>query len=96
MTERPAGLNRDLPPGLHLQADVTLGSGADATRHQLRLLGDERRGYLLVGLAALPDGEDAEFWFATVEEAKQAAAEHGVRLEDWDDVRGVEDVRLGG
>ncbi len=51
------------------------------------------RGYLLMGAFELPDGV-GEFWFATVDEAKNAALALGVQVQEWSEVTEVRQVRL--
>jgi hypothetical protein len=79
-----------LPPGTRLQAAVSLPGTAASRATQLRILGDERRGYLLAGLADLPEPE--EFWFATLEEALAHAERHGVSRSAWSDITAVGEV----
>ena len=74
-----AGRRAGLPPGLQLMAEV---AGAEGGSIQLRILGDESRGFLLVGGQGLAD-EDREFWFATLDDAIEAGKLLGARPEDW-------------
>jgi hypothetical protein len=59
---------------------------------QLRILGDDTRGYMLMGAFALSGEDETEFWFATLDEAKGAAEKFGVPAEAWGDVTTVDQV----
>ena len=73
-----------IPPGIHLRAEVSHG------HHQLRILGDEARGFLLAGTSGLPPADaESALWFASVEEAMQAAQEFGVELTAWTEIKSV-------
>jgi hypothetical protein len=69
---------------LRLVAEVALDSDAEGTRW-LRILGDVRRGYLIVGdidmegMVALDD-----FWFPTLDGAIAAAERAGVPRSVWE------------
>jgi hypothetical protein len=78
-----------LPPGIHLYVEIVVG----AHRRQLRILGDDDRGYLIAGL---PDGivED-DFWFPTLTEAKRAGQRLGVPIDRWAELESVAQVRAG-
>src|ERR1700704_6499756 len=71
---------------LRLVAEVSLApvDGSEETRW-LRILGDDNRGYLLVGDLE-PDAAPAleEFWFPTVQQAFAAAESVGVPRAAWD------------
>jgi hypothetical protein len=87
--------SRDLPPGVHLQANAGWLDGLVIKWTSVRLLGDESRGYLMVGLPRLPGGDDYEFWFTTIDEAFAFARGLGVRDEDWVEILSVSEVRAG-
>ncbi|HEY4099213.1 MAG TPA: putative quinol monooxygenase [Baekduia sp.] len=78
-----------LPPGTQLHAQC-VRDGAD---HQVRLLGDEARGYLLTG--TLPDLHNLldEIWFAELADALAAATRLGIPRDAWAAVTAVQDVR---
>lgn len=78
--------------GIRLQARVLVADADGSHPRQLRLLGDERRGYLLAGTLALPGGADAEFWFATVNEAFAAGEGFGVSRADWSRIERLDEV----
>ncbi len=84
-------MSRGIPPGVHLMASGDSG-------HQLRILGDDARGYLLAGLANVLDTEQREFWFANLAEAIDAAARLGVPADAWTEIMSVDEVqtRKGG
>ncbi len=84
----------EFPPGCQLYAEVTAPGPEGAVIHQLRIVGDDRRGYLLAGLASVAD-DDAEFWFATVGEAKRAAVRFGVDERRWQRLESLTQVRTG-
>jgi hypothetical protein len=71
------------PQALRLVAEVTLSGAAGGSRW-LRILGDERRGYLVVGDLE-PAGAPAldEIWFPTLDEALGAAERAGVPRSAW-------------
>jgi hypothetical protein len=73
-------------------ADVSWDNGSGPRRTQLRILGDDTRGYILMGAFALSDQDEMEFWFATLDEAKGAAQKLGVPAHAWGDVTTVEQV----
>jgi hypothetical protein len=81
-----------LPPGVHLSAEVM---AADGIAHQLRIVGDDRRGYLLAGLDAISSDPEAEFWFAGLEAAQQAAVPFGVAVAQWSEIASLDDVVAG-
>jgi hypothetical protein len=85
----------DLPPGVHLQAEAEWLDGLVIRWASVRLVGDESRGYLMVGLPRLPGGDDYEFWFTSIEEAFALARGLGVRDEDWIEILSVSEVRTG-
>jgi hypothetical protein len=81
------GTLRGLPPGVHLYAEIVV----DEQRRQLRILGDDARGYLLAGL---PDRTvEDDFWFPTLAEAKKAGERLGVQSDRWADLDSVDQVR---
>ena len=82
----------ELPPGRQLYAEVALPERTDRT-HQLRIVGDDRRGYLLAGLSPLANSESAEFWFPTLSEAKRAAIPFGVDEGAWKRLESLGQVR---
>jgi hypothetical protein len=82
--------------GIHVAAEFAWRDAAGTHSTQLRILGDDVRGYLLVGGWGVPGGEDQEFWFMTVAEAKAASAELGVPADAWSDVEAVGQVQTGG
>jgi hypothetical protein len=86
---------RHAPPGVHLGAEITAEAADPPRRVQLRILGDETRGYLLIGLLALPHEADTEFWFATLDEAKEAAAAAGVAPAAWAEITDASQVAPG-
>jgi len=59
---------------------------------QLRILGDDTRGYLLAGI---PEAElnDNEFWFSILDDALAAAERLGVSRDRWRDITDVRQVR---
>ena len=69
---------------MHLQARCT---PTGLRPRQVRLLGDDERGYLLTGLADVTDGGD--FWFATIGEAFARARELNVADDDWTEITEV-------
>jgi hypothetical protein len=85
MSRRPSGAApRET---LRLVAEVILApadGGSEATRW-LRILGDDKRGYLLVGDLE-PNGAPVleEFWFPSLEQAFGAAEAVGVPRAAWD------------
>jgi hypothetical protein len=79
-----------LPPGVHLEAYVR--TGAERDEHQLRILGDASRGYLLAGTLALGAEALEEFWFISIEEAISAAESVGVAREDWSSMTSAADA----
>lgn len=83
-------MRRGVPPGVHIQATVPIGG---RSVRQLRILGDDRRGYLLAGLLGIPRLEEEEFWFGTLREALDATARLGVPSDAWTDITGVDQVR---
>jgi hypothetical protein len=85
-----AGPRAGLPPGLQLIAEVP-GTGGKPV--QIRLLGDESRGFLLVGGPGFVVDDDQEIWFATLEEAIGAGERLGARAEDWIRMSAPADVR---
>jgi len=81
---------RGIPPGVHIQATQATGAGP---ARQLRILGDERHGYLIAGLLGVPHAEDKEFWFSTLVEALGAARRLGVSSDAWAKITAVNQVR---
>lgn len=82
-----------VPPGAHIAADLTWDDERGSHHTQLRILGDDNRGYLLMGGFELAD--DGEFWFGTLAEAKEAALELGVPIDAWGDVTDASQVQPG-
>jgi hypothetical protein len=78
-----------IPPGLHLYATCR-PHGLEA--RQIRILGDDQRGYLITGLADVPDGGD--FWFETLPEAIARAEALGVEVDGWTEITNVNDVSM--
>jgi hypothetical protein len=74
-----------------MQANVALG-GTPA--RQLRILGDDRRGYLVAGLVGIPRLEEEEFWFGTLREALDATARFGVPGDAWTEITAVDQVQI--
>jgi len=83
-------MTRGVPPGVHLQATAAIGG---RPVRQLRILGDDRRGYLIAGLLGIPRVEEEEFWFGTLTEALDATARFGVPGDAWSDITAVGQVR---
>jgi hypothetical protein len=73
------------PDTLRLAAEVVFDPGAGRGVRWLRILGDDLRGYLLVGDLD-PEGGPAltEFWHPTLDLALAAAAAVGVPPSAWD------------
>ena len=82
-----------VPPGIHLAADLSWERNGRLHSAQLRILGDDNRGYLLMGAFELAAADELEFWFATVAEAKDVAASLGVPRESWMDVTTASQVK---
>lgn len=82
-----------VPPGIHLAADLSWESDGRLRSAQLRILGDDTRGYLLMGAFELAANDELEFWFATVDEAKDVAARLGVPRESWIEVTTASQVK---
>jgi len=85
MSTRPSGAAP--PETLRLVAEVRLASvdGISEATRWLRILGDDNRGYLLVGeveLAGAPVLQ--EFWFPSLEKALAAADAAGIPRLAWD------------
>jgi hypothetical protein len=78
-----------VPAGVHIAADVYWNDRETVRCKQVRILGDDRRGYLLMGIWDFPEADSAEFWFATVTEAKDTAARFGVPVDAWKEVTSV-------
>jgi hypothetical protein len=83
-------MTRGIPPGIHIQATVAIGGGP---MRQLRIFGDDQRGYLIAGLLGIPRVEDEEFWFGTLGEALDSAARFGVPREAWTEITAMDQVR---
>jgi len=84
-----------VPPGVHVACDHRWEDENGVHTAQVRILGDDHRGYLVMGLERLPNGSDSEFWFRTLEEARAAAAGFGVPPDGWGDVGSVAELRVG-
>jgi hypothetical protein len=82
----------ELPPGVHLYVNLALGAGSGTDVGQLRILGDDRRGYLLAGLPVVTGDADAEFWFPTLKQAKRAAERMGVTESQWATIESLSQV----
>jgi hypothetical protein len=93
--DKPGPPPRDrLPPGVQLSAEVRSRGPSGLVTHQLRIVGDDQRGYLLAGLSCVAgDDDDAEFWFATLEEAKRAAVRYGADELGWQPLDSLMQVR---
>jgi hypothetical protein len=85
-----------VPPGVHVACDFTWEDEKGSHSAQVRILGDENRGYLLMGLERMPDADEQEFWFRTLDEARAAAAEYGVPADGWGDVGSADELQLSG
>jgi hypothetical protein len=73
-----------LPPAERYIAVVSNGSEEPV---EVRILGDSDRGYLLAGHFKLPGGEDCEYWFEDVQEARAAASRYvGIPMSLWEQV----------
>jgi hypothetical protein len=84
-----------LPPGLHMQAEITVMIAGRVSTRQLRLLGDDARGYLLAGLPAVaPPFALGEIWFETLAEAFAEAEAVGVSPDAWAEITRVDQVPL--
>lgn len=81
--------SRDIPPGVHLQVMFT---PEGLPRRQLRILGDDVRGYLIAGISDMPGGDD--IWFRTLEMAYVRAERVGVAREAWTDIMDVGQVEM--
>jgi hypothetical protein len=79
-----------LPPGVHLEAYAR--TDAEQEEHQLRILGDASRGYLLAGTLALGAEALEEFWFTSIEDAISAAESVGVARDDWSSMPSAADA----
>jgi hypothetical protein len=88
MRSAPGGL----PPGVHLEAYARTSAEQE---HQLRILGDANRGYLLAGTLALGAETLEEFWFTSIEDAISAAESVGVARADWSSMPSAVDGRQG-
>jgi hypothetical protein len=76
-----------VPNTLRLVAEVTLDvpAAGGPRRLWLRILGDDERGYLLVGDFGAEHGIELEdFWFPTLEQLLTAAESVGVPRDAWD------------
>jgi hypothetical protein len=73
------------PDSTHIAAEHTWVADGVARHAQLRILGDDERGYLLMGAFDLLDDEP-EFWFATLDEAKAQSTRIGVPLDAWSEI----------
>jgi hypothetical protein len=73
-----------VPPGTHLAAELSWDDDDGSHHTQLRILGDDARGYLLMGAHQLAG--DREFWFPTLQEAKDEALALGVPRAAWNEV----------
>ena len=85
-----------VPPGTHIACDVHWQDESGSHHTQIRILGDDTRGYLLMGLSVLPGGDDSEFWFRSIDEAKAAAVEFGAPDSAWDGISSIADLQLWG
>jgi hypothetical protein len=87
----PGGVTteRGVPPGVHLRAVARKANGDPC---QLRILGDDDRGYLLAGTLAIPLAEEEDIWFRTLDEAYTEGERLGVARESWTQIEAVSDV----
>ena len=76
-------MTRSIPPGVQLQAECE-PPGLPA--RQLRILGDDARGYLIAGLADMVDDND---FCPTLDEALARAQRAGVERGTWNDITDV-------
>ena len=83
MSRQPDGVGPAPPDTVRLVAEVAFPS-QDGTRW-LRILGDDRRGYLLVGDLEPADAAPiSEYWHPSLELALDAAAAAGVPRSAWE------------
>lgn len=82
-------MGREIPPGIHIQAAFVPGGGQP---RQLRILGDDERGYLLAGYPEAPEADD--FWFRTLDEAFAHTDRLGVARSAWTEITAVDQVRM--
>ncbi len=73
-----------------MAAELSWIKDGESRHTQLRILGDDTRGYLLMG--AFEAAGDREYWFATLDEAIDEAAALGVPHAAWSDVTQPSDV----
>jgi quinol monooxygenase YgiN len=89
LTAGPVFALGGIPPGMQLQAFCVF----DGIEHQMRLLGDEDRGFLLSGTIPEYDQLLGEIWFGQLDDAFAAATRLGIPRDGWSAVSAVEDVR---
>jgi hypothetical protein len=78
----------DIGSATRMHVTIKRKSGSDRPIvRDVRLLGDNNRGYLLVGLAGSEEGGDEEFWFRTLDAAIASAAVRGISPSSWRDMR---------
>jgi hypothetical protein len=78
---------RGVPPGVHRRAETPIN-------RQVRILGDDVRGYLLVGLESPDRGGLDQLWFPTLSEAIAEAEQRGIPRTAWSDIASVAEVPL--
>jgi hypothetical protein len=82
-----------LPPGVHLRAELIWKTEVgEVVRRQLRILGDEARGFLVAGFAGIPENDGDEFWYRTLAEAIEAEERLGVTPAAWIEIGSVGEV----
>jgi hypothetical protein len=79
-----------IPSGVHIQARFAPDGGQP---RQLRILGDDQRGYLLAGYPEAA-AESEDFWFCTLPEALGQAERLGVARSDWSEITAVDQVQM--
>jgi hypothetical protein len=79
----------EIPPGVHIQA---VFASAEGRTRQLRILGDDRRGYLVAGITGTAN--DGDFWFRTLDEALSRAERLGVRRDEWTEITAVGQAQM--
>jgi hypothetical protein len=76
-----------IPPGVHIHAQC---ARPGEPPRQLRILGDDRRGYLIAGLFAIAPEE--EIWSSTLDEALARAERAGVPPDAWREIADLGEV----
>ena len=74
-----------LPPGIQMRAMCE----RDGITFEMRLLGDDERGYLISG--DVPGYEEllTDIWFANLDGALATARSLGIEASDWSEIRGA-------